>query len=172
VEQVSLRKEHPMIWFPDRRAASFMAAASLILALGSPHAQASDERQTELNKKSVIEFCETAFNEKDFESAKLHFAPEFIDHDPAASGDGTKDIDGFKRFLAFLRNKFPQSHFEIKRVIAQGDYVMVHSHGVREPGTKGRAIVDIFRLDQGKIAEHWDVVQDIPENSSNPRGFF
>ena len=85
---------------------------------------------------------------------------------------GTKDIEGFKRFLGFLRNRFPQSRFEVKRVFAEADIVIVHSHGVREPGTKGRAIVDIFRLENGKIVEHWDVVQEIPENSPNPHGFF
>jgi len=57
-------------------------------------------------------------------------------------------------------------------VIAEGDHVVIHSHGVREPGTPGRAIIDIFRLEQGKIVEHWDAVQDIPENSPNPRAFF
>jgi predicted SnoaL-like aldol condensation-catalyzing enzyme len=149
-----------------------VVAASFILALGGTLAQAGDATQVELNKKSVVEFCEKAFNQKDFEAAKVYFGPQFIDHNPAASGDGTKDIDRFKRFLSFLRSKFPQSHFEIQRVIAEGDYVVVHSHGVREPGTPGRAVADIFRLEQGKIVEHWDAVQDIPENPPNPRAFF
>jgi predicted SnoaL-like aldol condensation-catalyzing enzyme len=102
----------------------------------------------------------------------VYFGPQFVKHNPAASGDGTKDIEGIKRFLSFLRSRFPQSHFGIQRVIAEGDHVVIHSHGVREPGTPGRAIVDIFRLEQGKIVEHCDAVQDIPENSPNPRAFF
>ena len=48
-------------------------------------------------------------------------------------------------------------------MFAEGDYVILHVHAVREPGTRGRAIVDIFRLEDGKIVEHWDVAQDIPE---------
>jgi predicted SnoaL-like aldol condensation-catalyzing enzyme len=161
-----------MIGFFNRRAIPLIAGASFLLALGSMFARASDASQAELNKKTVVEFCEKAFNSKDIEAATAYFGPQFIDHNPAASGDGTKDIEGFKRFLGFLRNKFPQSHFEIKRVFAEGDYVIVHSHGVREPGTKGRAIVDIFRLDHGKIVEHWDAVQDILENAQNPHAFF
>jgi predicted SnoaL-like aldol condensation-catalyzing enzyme len=161
-----------MIRLFDKWPMPLMAAVSLIFSLGNTFAEAGDATQVELNKKHVVEFCEKAFNQKDFDAAKVYFGPQFVDHNPAASGDGTKDIDGIKRFLGFLRNKFPQSNFEIQRVIAEGDYVVVHSHGVREPGTKGRAIVDIFRLDQGKIVEHWDAVQDIPENPPNPHAFF
>lgn len=150
-----------------------LIAASFVFAPGGTLAWAGDQTQVELNKKNVVEFCDKAFNQKDFEAAKVYFEPQFIDHNPAASGDGTKDVEGFKRFLDFLRDKFPQSHFEIKRVIAVDDYVIVHSHGgVREPGIRGRAIVDIFRLEGGKVVEHWDVVQDIPENPRNPHAFF
>jgi len=161
-----------MIRSSNRWAMPLIVAASLILVLGHTPAQAGDETAVELNKKSVLEFCEKAFNQKDFDAAKVYLGPQFVDHNPAASGDGTKDVEGINRFLGFLRSKFPQSHFEIQRVIAEGDYVVVHLHGVREPGTPGRAIVDIWRLEQGKIVEHWDAVQDIPENSRNPHAFF
>jgi predicted SnoaL-like aldol condensation-catalyzing enzyme len=57
-------------------------------------------------------------------------------------------------------------------VFADGDYVILHVHAVREPGTRGNAIVDIFRLEDGKIVEHWDVVQPIPEKAANANGMF
>jgi predicted SnoaL-like aldol condensation-catalyzing enzyme len=161
-----------MIRSSNRWAMPLVVAASLVLALDHTLARAGDQTQIDLNKQRVVEFCEKAFNQKDFEAAKVYFGPQFVEHNPAASGDGTKDIEGFARFLGFLRSKFPQSHFEIQRVIAEGDYVVVHSHGVREPGTRGRAVVDVFRLEQGKIVEHWDAVQDIPENPRNPHAFF
>jgi predicted SnoaL-like aldol condensation-catalyzing enzyme len=151
------------------RPAMLMVAVALLLAFGSTPARAGDKTQVDANRKSVVEFYEKAFNQKDFEAAKDYLGPQFIDHDPAAPADG---IEGIKRFLGFLRSKFPNANFEIKRVFAEGDYVIVHAHGVREPGTPGRAIVDIFRLDHGKIVEHWDVVQDISENSPNPHPFF
>ena len=74
--------------------------------------------------------------------------------------------------MNFLREKFPDSHSEIKRSFADGDYVILHVHAVREPGTRGRAIVDIFRLEEGKIVEHWDVAQDIPEKMPHSNGMF
>lgn len=59
-------------------------------------------------------------------------------------------------------------------MFADGDYVIVHVHAVREPGTRGSAIVDIFKLENGKIVEHWDVdvVQPILEKAANTDGMF
>jgi predicted SnoaL-like aldol condensation-catalyzing enzyme len=57
-------------------------------------------------------------------------------------------------------------------VFADGDYVILHAHAVREPRTRGNAIVDIFRIEDGKIVEHWDVVQPIPEKAANANGMF
>ncbi len=122
----------------------------------------------EANKKTVLEFYEAGLNKKDFEAASKYFGPKYIQHNPGAP-DG---IEGFKVFVNFLREKFPNSHSEIKRSFADGDYVILHVHAVREPGTRGRAIVDIFRLENGKIVEHWDVAQDIPEKMPHNNGMF
>ncbi|PYO28819.1 MAG: hypothetical protein DMD86_15735 [Candidatus Rokuibacteriota bacterium] len=75
-------------------------------------------------------------------------------------------------FLGFLREKFPNAKSEIKRVFADADYVILHVHSVREPGARGSAIVDIFKLENGKVVEHWDVVQSIPEKAANQNGMF
>jgi predicted SnoaL-like aldol condensation-catalyzing enzyme len=99
-----------------------------------------------------------------FEAAAKFFGPRYIQHNPSAP-DG---IGGFKAFIGFLREKFPDSRSEIKRAFADGDYVILHVHSVREKDTRGRAIVDIFRLENGKIVEHWDVVQEIPEKAAIP----
>ena len=134
------------------------------LAFSAP-ASAAD---LEANKKTVLAFYEAGLNRKDFDAAAKFFGPKYIQHNPGAP-DG---IEGFKGFLAFLREKFPNSRSEIKRVFAEGDYVILHVHAVREPGTRGRAIVDIFRLEDGKIVEHWDVAQDIPEKMPHNNGMF
>ena len=135
------------------------------LAFAASPAFAAD---LEANKKAVVEFYDLAINKKDFDAASKYFGPKYIQHNPTAP-DG---IEGFKGFLTFLREKFPNSKSEIKRVFAEGDFVILHVHSVREPGTRGRAIVDIFRLENGKIVEHWDVVQDIPEKMPHNNGMF
>jgi predicted SnoaL-like aldol condensation-catalyzing enzyme len=140
------------------------SVALVLLMLTAPAAAAD----LEANKKTVLEFYEAGLNRKDFEAAAKYFGPKYIQHNPGAP-DG---IEGFKGFLAFLREKFPNSKSEIKRVFAEGDYVILHVHAVREPGTRGRAIVDIFRLENGKIVEHWDVAQDIPEKMPHNNGMF
>ena len=122
----------------------------------------------EANKKIVVDFYEKALNQKDFEAAARHFGPRYIQHNPNAP-DGP---EGFKGLVTFLKEKFPNSKSEIKRVFAEGDYVILHVHSVREPGQRGRAIVDIFRLENGKIVEHWDVVQDVPEKAANTNTMF
>jgi len=147
---------------PIRRA--FLLVA--LLLLGVP-AQAETAEQ-EANKKAVLEFYEAAINQKDFDKAAPYIGSRYTQHNPNAA-DGP---EGLKRFLAFLREKFPQAHSEIKQVFADGDYVILHVHAVREPGTRGNAIVDIFKLENGKIVEHWDVIQPIPEQSANNNGMF
>jgi predicted SnoaL-like aldol condensation-catalyzing enzyme len=122
----------------------------------------------EANKKAVLEFYDKALNQKDFTAAAPYFGPRYIQHNPGAP-DG---IEGFKAFIAQRKEKFPGARSEIKRAFAEGDYVILHVHSVREPGERGVAIVDIFRLENGKIVEHWDVVQPIPEKTANSNGMF
>ncbi|MBI3527035.1 MAG: hypothetical protein HY067_03625 [Betaproteobacteria bacterium] len=57
-------------------------------------------------------------------------------------------------------------------MLADGDFVILHVHGIPEPGARGLAIVDIFRVDGERIVEHWDVIQDIPEKAANNNGMF
>ncbi len=139
-----------------------LALALSIAAITPAHAD------PEANKKVVLDFYEKGLNQKDFDAAAKHFGPKYIQHNPTAP-DG---IEGFKAFIAFRKDKFPNAKSEIKRAFAEGDYVILHVHGVREPGERGVAIVDIFRLENGKIVEHWDVVQPIPEKAANDNGMF
>jgi len=149
-----------------KRIAGILAATAL--ALAAPSAQAHDAQQLEANKKNVVAFYDLALNKKDFEAASKYMGPRYIQHNPVAA-DGP---EGLKAFIQFLRDKFPNSRSEIKRVFADGDFVIVHVHAIREPGTRGRAIIDIFRLENGKVVEHWDVAQDVPEKAANSNGMF
>jgi predicted SnoaL-like aldol condensation-catalyzing enzyme len=141
---------------------------SAALLLSAAPAFAGNTPQEEANKKTVIELYEKGINQKDFEAAAKYFGPKYTQHNPRAA-DGA---EGFKAFINFLKAKLPQYHSEIKKAFADGDYVILHVHNVPAPGQRGAAIVDIFRLENGKVVEHWDVRQEIPEKSANNNTMF
>ena len=145
------------------------AAAALLIgvALNVGSALAGDVKE-EANRKVVLEFYEKGLNQKDADAAIALMGNRYVQHNPNAA-DGP---DGFRKFIGFLKEKFPNSKSEIKRSFVDGDYVILHVHAVREPGTRGSAIVDIFKLENGKIVEHWDAVQPVPETSANSNGMF
>ncbi|MDF0491930.1 polyketide cyclase [Bradyrhizobium yuanmingense] len=144
-----------------------MAASILMLSLAGGAAMAASA-QEEANRQTVLAFYEKGLNQKDADAALAYVGNRYVQHNPTAP-DGP---DGFRKFVGFLREKFPNSRSEIKRSFAEGDFVILHVHSVREPGTRGRAIVDIFKLENGKIVEHWDVIQEIPENPANDNTMF
>ena len=94
--------------------------------------------------------------------------PRYIQHNPLAP-DG---IEGFKGFIGFLKDKFPNGRNNVKRVLADGDFVVLHVHARGDPEERGNAIIDIFRLENGKIVEHWDVIQPAPEKAANTNTIF
>ncbi len=148
---------------------NYLVFLGLLVSLFIPIlGRATTIAEMDANKTTVINFYNAAINEKDFAIARRYLGPYYIQHNPTAA-DG---IAGFKAFIDFLKNKYPKAHSEIKRAFTDGNYIILHVHSIREPGTRGRAIVDIFRLENNKIVEHWDVVQDIPEQSANKNGMF
>jgi predicted SnoaL-like aldol condensation-catalyzing enzyme len=121
----------------------------------------------ETNKKNVVEFYDLIINKKDFESGRKYMADSYIQHNPRVA-DGH---DGLKNHIEDLKTNLPDVRSEIKKIIAEGDYVVLHVHSRRTP-ERQLAIIEMFRLEDGKIAEHWDVIQEIPETSLNPNGMF
>jgi len=151
----------------DMRCSLLAATAFALLAI-MPSARAAGIDELEANKKTVAAFEDAALNQKDFDAASKYLGGRYIQHNPNAA-DGP---EGLKGYIAFLKDKFPNSRSEIKHIFADGDYVIVHDHAVREPGTRGLAIVNIYRLENGKVVEHWDVIQQIPETAANGNGMF
>jgi predicted SnoaL-like aldol condensation-catalyzing enzyme len=95
-------------------------------------------------------------------------APGYIQHNPnAATG-----AEGLKAMLRRARQKYPEVRHEVKRILADGDLVAVHVHVRFEPDSPGFATVDIFRLSEGRIVEHWDVIQAVPTEAQNANGMF
>jgi predicted SnoaL-like aldol condensation-catalyzing enzyme len=129
---------------------------------------AKDLKKEELNRKVVLEFYELAINRKKAEALDRYFGNRYTQHNPmAADGPG-----GLKGFIGYMKEKMPRARAKIKKVFTDGDYVILHVHFIPEPGSRGQAVVDIFKLEDGKVVEHWDVIQDIPEKAANKNGMF
>ena len=140
-------------------------AIPILLACASWCAQASD---TAANKQLVLEFYDAALVKRDAAAAVKYLGARYIQHNPLAP-DG---VEGVKGLIQFLRDKYPQRTSDIKRVIAEGDLVVLHVHAKPAPEERGSAIIDIFRVENGKIVEHWDVIQPVPEKAANGNTMF
>jgi len=104
----------------------------------------------EANKKAVQEFYNLIINGKDFKSASKYIGSRYTQHNPLVA-DGP---EGLKAFVEFLKSDYPDAKSDIKRVFAEGDYVILQVHSVCVPNTRGRAIIEIFLLENRKIVEH------------------
>jgi predicted SnoaL-like aldol condensation-catalyzing enzyme len=122
----------------------------------------------ESNKNTVIGYYQMAFEGNPEKAVTKYLGDRYIQHNPEAE-DGS---DSFIGFVHYLRSEYPELRLEIKRVIAEGDLVATHSNLILKPGEPGRALADFFRLEDGKVVEHWDVIQDVPDHSANPNGMF
>jgi predicted SnoaL-like aldol condensation-catalyzing enzyme len=124
--------------------------------------------QERANEAMVVDAYGRLFNEGDLSQIDLHWRPDYIQHSPLAP-DGREAL---REFVIYIKATFPEGHLDFRRVLAEGDLVLVHSHLVPVPGTRGDALVDIFRVQDGKIAEHWDVTQAVPETTASGNDMF
>lgn len=123
----------------------------------------------EANKASVRSFYDLAFNRhKPSEAAAQYLGKTYRQHNPMAADGAQPFVDFVTGFL----KAFPQLHVQFKRIVAESDLVVLHSHFVRQPGDPGLAVVDIFRLEDGRLVEHWDVLQEVPTQAANTNTMF
>lgn len=121
------------------------------------------------NKKVAIAFYNLALNEqKPAEAVQKYVGNRYVQHNPNVPNGTEPFIQYFTEF--FKQN--PKATFKIKRAIAENDLVALHVHFKLNPEDRGQAIVDIFRVRGGKVVEHWDVIQNIPEKSVNENTMF
>ena len=123
----------------------------------------------EIMKRDVIAFYEMMFNEsRPREAIERYAGEEYIQHNPHVANGRQGFIEYFERMAA----EYPDKRVEIKRAFAEGRHVILHCHQIWPDGLE-YAGIDIFRLDDaGKIVEHWDVLQELPETSAHNNGMF
>lgn len=124
--------------------------------------------QEEANLQLVRDVYDQVLGPLDPGAVDRFFSPGYIQHSPLAE----TGAQGLKDFLVWARANSPAAQHHVKRLFADGDHVIAHVHVVIEPGRPGNAVIDIFRIEQGRVAEHWDAMQPVPARSANANGMF
>jgi predicted SnoaL-like aldol condensation-catalyzing enzyme len=120
-------------------------------------------------KRVVLDFFDLAFVQREAaQAAEQYLGTTYTQHNPTAP-DGP---EVFPTLIGGLFAQAPEASFHLKRAIAEDDYVVLHYNLQMFPGDLGQAVVDIFRVEDGRIVEHWDVMQPVPAESSNDNGMF
>ncbi|BBC35128.1 hypothetical protein SGFS_064220 [Streptomyces graminofaciens] len=170
---------------PARRAAvAFLAAAAVLGAVAVPAVAAprstdaghaahgyggyGDAARLGYQKAVAVTVAKGVFERGDTKVVDRFVRSDYIQHNPTV-GDGSAALKGL---ATSIHQQFPDAKYDVERVISQGDLVMLHSNVILVPGTKGSAVIDIFRFQGGKIAEHWDVIQSVPDTTASGNDMF
>lgn len=120
------------------------------------------------NKKHAMDFYRMAYEGNPKEAVERYVGNEYIQHNPAVA-NGT---EGFIAYFEKMQREYPEKSISFVRCIAEGDLVALHTHQIW-PGEEEYVTMDFFRFDKnGKICEHWDSIQKVPEKSANPNKMY
>ncbi len=150
-------------------------AAPVTAATTTANSQRSTAANTAAaNKALVLTFNELLFDNPSLDPAQIpgivakYTATSYKEHNPTVA-DGQAGLIGL---VTFLHGVIPNSRMYVQRAIAQGNLVLLQSHSVPEPGAPGQSIIDIFRVDHGLIAEHWDNIENVPASTVSGHDLF
>ena len=126
----------------------------------------AEKQRLEANKKLVADMYQELFGDKNVEAADKYIVENYIQHNPSVT-DGRKALkDALKTWF----KDAPKNKIDIQHLGADGDFVYIHTRS--KMGDKVFSVIDIFRIENGKVAEHWDVIQEVPKNTVNPHPMF
>jgi predicted SnoaL-like aldol condensation-catalyzing enzyme len=125
-----------------------------------------NQKQVEANKKMVAEFYQELFGDKDINAMDKYIGETYIQHNPSVA-DGKETL---RQAVTQWFKGAPKEKIDIQHLSGDGDLVYIHTKSKRGAATV--SIIDIFRFENGKIVEHWDVVQEVPEKSANSHPMF
>ncbi|WP_456459952.1 nuclear transport factor 2 family protein [Reichenbachiella sp.] len=128
----------------------------------------SNNMNPDQNKQNAVAFYQMAYEGNPAKAVELYVGDDYIQHNPNVANGTQGFIDYFER----MQREYPEKSIEFVRVIAEGDLVALHTHQTW-PGNDQYVTMDFFRFDNnGKIVEHWDAIQQIPETSANPNTMY
>ncbi len=120
------------------------------------------------NRAIVTEFARLFYTERDVKAAfDRYVVPDYIQHNPGIP-------DGRAAAVAALAPMFAQPGrvFAIRRILVDGDMAVIHVHAIPTPGSRGASVFDMYRLTNGRIVEHWDAIQPVPDQAKNAHPMF
>ena len=141
------------------------ASAGMAQAAADPAAQAANLTNRQIVERFIDLFYRQGRVREAFET---YVHEDYIQHNPLAPDGRAAAIAALEPYFASQ----PDAVREVHRIIVEGDLAAVHVRARQNPEDRGFAIVDILRLENGKIVEHWDVIQAVPEQSANPHPMF
>ncbi|KVN33330.1 hypothetical protein WJ63_04910 [Burkholderia pyrrocinia] len=150
---------------------SIIVAVAMLAGAAAAHASQPAVRNLaaeEANRQLVLTFYDRFFNKHEVAEAATVVADDYKQHNPHVP-------DGKQPFVSYFTGEFkanPQARARIVRSATDGDLVYLHVHSSVRPSDRGEAVIDIFRVKDGKIVEHWDVIQPVPEKSANANTMF